>query len=483
MPGHHPTGLTRRALAIASVFDRAEQVREVTKRRGAVRALDGGVLALVLCVAVLASPADASAAQLASSYSGTAHNTTYDVTTALALTNVAEGAEGALSGQLVVQPPLYGSGPFVGTLVGGRLTFTVTPSAATPGETSATFVGQLGAGGELTGTYTTQGESTQMGTWEVSPGQAGPVLGASMKLAAISGEVTFRLPGAHSFSRLVGSIVVPNGTEVNTIGGSATVTVASGATPALETALLYGGEFIAEQESAAPYETHFVLSQRLACEGVAASARAAAGNLAAAGPEAGARAAGASHGAKSRHLWAHDTGGKFGTTGRYVSTSVEGTRWLTTDTCVSSSVQVTEGTVAVKNLETGRTVIVRAGSHYEAAGHSFAGASSALGTVDAYWAAIRRHDFQAAYGYLVPGSAGSRSGFVTSERRQGIQSVSFQGRLVGSSRSSARVEVLSLITHDRKFGCRTWSGSYDLVGHEGHWLIRRAELTIRSCNR
>jgi hypothetical protein len=445
-------------------------------------------LALMLGIAAGATPAGAGAAQLAFSYSGTAHNTTYNVTTALALTDVTEGAEGAVGGQLVVQPPLYGSGPFAGMLADGRLTFTVTPGASTPGETSATFVGQLSASGGLSGTYTTYGEGTQMGTWEVAPGQSGPVLGASMTLAAVSGEVTFRLPGARSFSRLVGSIVVPNGTEVDAIGGSATVTVVSGAIPALETALLYGGEFIAEQESTAPYETRFVLSQQLACGAAAARVRAAASARTAADPavgsaSAGPRAASASHAAKSRHLWAHDTGGKFGTTGRYVSTSVEGTRWLTSDTCGSSSVRVTEGTVAVKNLQTGRTVVVRAGSRYRTAGRSLAGASSALGTVDAYWAAIRRHDFETAYGYLLPGSAGSRSGFVAGERRQGIERVSFRGRLVGSSGSGARVQVLSLITHDRRFGCRTWSGSYDLVGHEGHWLIRRADLTIRSCSR
>jgi hypothetical protein len=434
-------------------------------------ALPTSVFVLALCVAA-AAPGGAVAAQLASSYSGTAHNTTYNVTTALALTGIVEGGEGSITGQLVVQPPLYGSGPFVGTLTGNQITFTVTPSTPTSGETSAAFVGELAAGGALSGTYTTQGEGTQMGTWEVAPGQSGPVLGASMTLAAVSGEVTFRLPGASSFSHLIGSITVPNGTEVNAIGGHATVTVATGGTPALETALLYGGEFIAEQESSAPYETHFVLSQRLTCEAAAASAR-----TAVSPPPAR-----ASRAATHRHLWAHDTGGKFGTTGRYVSTSVEGTRWLTADTCVSSSVQVAEGTVAVKNLKTGRTVVVHAGSRYETAGHSVAGASSALGTVDAYWAAIRRRDFEAAYGYLVPGSAGSRSGFVASERQQGIQSVSFRGRLAGSSRSSADVEVVSLVTHDRKFGCRTWSGSYDLVGHEGGWLIKRADLTIRSCN-
>jgi hypothetical protein len=418
----------------------------------------------------------ASSAPLASSYSGTAHNLTYDVTSALALTEVAESANGTIVGQVVVQPPLYGSGPFLGSLSDGHLTFTETVTGSNPaGETSASFVGEVSADGRLAGTYVTHGESTQTGTWEVAPGPAGPAIATSMTLAAVSGAVTFRLPDAASFSRLVGAITVPNGTEVNTIAGRAEITVATGGTPAEETALLYGGEFVAHQDSSAPYETHFVLSQPLS--GCGATAARVAGSQ---------DHGSAQHGRSSttrRHLWAHDSGGDFGTTGRYVSTTVEGTQWLTTDTCQSSTVQVTEGVVTVSNLITGRTFVVHAGGRYatRATAHN---AGGPLAAVASYWREVDAHDFAAAYRDLAPDAiAQSESQFIASERGYGVQSARFRGQVSGESASSAVVHVVSLITHDHAFGCRTWSGSYAMARHGSRWLIARADLTIRSCGR
>ena len=83
-----------------------------------------------------------------------------------------------------------------------------------------------------------------------------------------------------------------------------------------------------------------------------------------------------------------------------------------------------------------------------------------LEPVERYWTAIGAHTFSAAYGYLVPGSNSlSESEFVSSEGRVGIQHVAFHGRVISTASSTATVGVVSLVTHDNEFGCRSWSGS------------------------
>jgi hypothetical protein len=47
--------------------------------------------------------------------------------------------------------------------------------------------------------------------------------------------------------------------------------------------------------------------------------------------------------------------------------------------------------------------------------------------------------------------------------------------------ATATVAVDSLTTKDKQFGCRTWSGSYDLVQQSGQWLIEQASITPQPC--
>jgi hypothetical protein len=135
-----------------------------------------------------------------------------------------------------------------------------------------------------------------------------------------------------------------------------TVTVA---TPTgIESAEVYGGRFVVEQEHAGSDETRFVLSLPLTgCPRVALPHGAAAA------------VASSKHGPKSRHLWVSEHGGSWGTNGRYVSTTVEGTHWLTLDECNQSEVQVLAGKVKVQNLVSHKTKILTAGQHYTAKRH------------------------------------------------------------------------------------------------------------------
>ncbi len=300
-----------------------------------------------------------------------------------------------------------------------------------------------------------------------------PVLHTSVLLTLKGGTVTYRLPGKTAAHALSGSALVPVGADVDALAGTVLVTVASGGSPAERGATLHSGEFVIDQDAAPPYETHFVLSQPL----IGCSAQ-------------GASAARARH-TTERHLWAGDNGGSFGTTGRYVSTAVEGTQWLTADTCSSSSVDVTQGVVAVTDLITHRTVVVRAGQHYSTAKptahHSQPPPQpppppGPLAVTNAYWSAVAARQYARAYGYLVPGAIPqSQAQFTAMERSYGIESVAYRGRLSSRSASTASVAVVSLVTRDHRFGCRQWSGSYQLDDRGGNWLIAQANVTARAC--
>lgn len=302
------------------------------------------------------------------------------------------------------------------------------------------------------------------GTPSPSPGQAVPVLGRTIVLTFVSGVVTYLLPGRAGFEQLTsGSVLVPVGTEIDVIDGTVLVIVSAGS-GTRETATVYGGEFIVRQGAMLPYATNFVLSEPLTgCPGFAASA------------------AGASRRkAKQRRLWVTDNGGSFGTTGRYAATTVEGTKWLTTDTCSASSVSVAEGVVVVLDLVTHQTAVVHAGQHYRAPKHGHP--IGPLAVLESYWSAIEAHAFAVAYGYLVPGAIPqTEPEFVAFEQHENIENVEFRGNVTAMSPTSATVAVVSLVTNDHQFGCRTWSGSYAMTHGSGGWRIASANITPKPC--
>lgn len=111
-----------------------------------------------------------------------------------------------------------------------------------------------------------------------------------------------------------------------------------------------------------------------------------------------------------------------------------------------------------------------------------------LEALERYWTEIAAHDFSGAYAHLAPGVTGlSESQFISGEQRARIERVEFFGQpaLVfgrrGASRARASIAVLSLVTRDKRFGCRVWSGSYKMIDARGRWLIERATLTPRRC--
>ncbi len=138
--------------------------------------------------------------------------------------------------------------------------------------------------------------------------------------------------------------------------GHVLITVATPPTPGqTQSAEVYGGRFLIQQDHTPPGETHLVLSLPLTgCPQVALPRGSAA------------TASRSKHhsGPKSRHLWVSEHGGSWGTNGRYVSTSVEGTRWFTLDERERSQVKVEAGKVKVHDLVRNRTKVLSAGQRY-----------------------------------------------------------------------------------------------------------------------
>ena len=141
-------------------------------------------LVAILALGLVGPGANAASAAkpLASSYGGTIHNATYDLTADIAVTGITESSQGIISGVMTVDPPLYGSGPFTGTVSGSSINFTVTsttPNGCDVECRSGVFGGTVGPQGVLNGTYIyyTASYSLEHGSWEARPGASPEVFG------------------------------------------------------------------------------------------------------------------------------------------------------------------------------------------------------------------------------------------------------------------------------------------------------------------
>ncbi len=140
--------------------------------------------------------------------------------------------------------------------------------------------------------------------------------------------------------------------------------------------------------------------------------------------------------------------------------------------------------------QTGQWALAGANTGSAPASTTTSGSSSAptaansgpVAALTSYWQNINGHQFSAAYAMLVPGSVSqSESAFVSQERQAGIQSATFSGHVASNDGSAATVDVDSLVTRDSQFGCRAWSGAYQLSNGSGQWLIDKASITPGPC--
>jgi hypothetical protein len=171
-----------------------------------------------------------------------------------------------------------------------------------------------------------------------------PVLGQSVNVAATIGTVVLRLPGAASAVPLQGASSIPVGTIVDTRQGVVALTTAlpGGAT---QGATVHGGLFQVRQSASGRGMTELVLRGRMpSC--------------------ATARAAAVADRRPPRQLWASDHHGRFRTRGSNAVATVRGTSWYMADRCDGTYTRVKRGSVAVRELRTGRTVLLRAGQSH-----------------------------------------------------------------------------------------------------------------------
>lgn len=113
----------------------------------------------------------AAVGQLDSFYSLQLHNAVENVNAGGVLTGIKETPRGELSGQMIVEQPLYGGGPFTGTVVGTQVNFTVTSTVPNPCNcVSLVFAGSVSPQGTMSGTYVgyTKSGYSENGVWKAS---------------------------------------------------------------------------------------------------------------------------------------------------------------------------------------------------------------------------------------------------------------------------------------------------------------------------
>ena len=176
-----------------------------------------------------------------------------------------------------------------------------------------------------------------------------PVPGRSVALDVKSGTVLARTPGTAAFVPLDPTRPLPVGTLVNARNGVATLTAAADLNGATQTADFKGGTFRVAQTRGASMTTELRLAggDFSRCPRATTAAR-------------GAVAHASARRRVVRKLWGSGKG-RFRTRGRDSAATVRGTVWTVEDRCDGTVTRVTRGVVAVKNLRTGRTKLVRAG--------------------------------------------------------------------------------------------------------------------------
>jgi hypothetical protein len=179
---------------------------------------------------------------------------------------------------------------------------------------------------------------------------APPALGRSVGADVVSGVVRVRVPGSSGYVALDDAGTLPVGTTIDARGGRLALSTALPGGGA-QTGTFWGGLFGVRQDRGTGM-THLLVRRPAGC------AVRAAGNVA------------ESYGKKRRRrpprndLWGSDSHGRFSTHGANSAATVRGTRWLTVERCDGTLTRVVSGRVRVRDLRTGRTVMLTAGRSY-----------------------------------------------------------------------------------------------------------------------
>jgi hypothetical protein len=192
----------------------------------------------------------------------------------------------------------------------------------------------------------------------VAPGVATatvtPSLGKTLGVAAVRGTVTVTSPSGAPLD-LGAAKVVPTGTVIDARAGTVELKTALDRKGATQTGYFWGSAFEVRQNATARGMVQLILrgANFADCKATnKATARAAAAKRK------------SSKKKPSRSLWGSDDHGRFQTRGRGSVATVRGTRWLTQDTCAGTLTRVVAGAVAVRDLRSGRTTLVKRGHQH-----------------------------------------------------------------------------------------------------------------------
>jgi hypothetical protein len=105
---------------------------------------------------------------------------------------------------------------------------------------------------------------------------------------------------------------------------------------------------------------------------------------------------------------------------------------------------------------------------------------SVSNTIHQEFALITEHKFSAAYALLAPSLQTGEEGWVDSHREEGIYNVSVATTAAIHSPESATANIVKMRTLDGG-GCKSWTGSWNLIKIDGQWRISEANLTPESC--
>jgi virginiamycin B lyase len=244
-----------------------------------------------------------------------------------------------------------------GTTYGPDQTFTTASKPIVSGEAERTpseSVPPVAAGSTPTATTLPSIVGPALDLPTPLPAAAPAALGKSAVVQVLSGTVLVRLKGARTSQPLAGADNIPVGSLVDAEHGALVLTTAVNRQGFTQSATVWSGSFVLQQNAATGGMTTFVM--RSARPGGCPARRRRSGHIAAV-------ASSKSHKAAPT-LWAKDENGHFSTRGQNSVATVRGTWWGTQERCDGTLTIVRRGLVSVRSLRRHRTVLVSAGHSY-----------------------------------------------------------------------------------------------------------------------
>lgn len=173
--------------------------------------------------------------------------------------------------------------------------------------------------------------------------RAKPELGKTAVATVTKGVIRFRDPRTGALVQLRGDATIPSGASIDTRAGTVVLETALDGSGATQRATFHGAIFKMSLSRRDPGMVDVRLTQAPPrCPRTGAAVRAAAAKA----PD---------------KLWIKDRRGKYRTHGRNSVATVRGTEWTTAETCAGTLTRVITGAVSVRDVRTGKSVLLRAG--------------------------------------------------------------------------------------------------------------------------